>query len=274
MFSSDLVRLTAFVLVLIPVLLWETASPRRRRLYSRVIRWRGNLGILALNAATIWILVPSTAAGLAFFDAQHGWGLFNNLSMPAWGAIIASIIVLDFAIYLQHVLFHAIPPLWRVHRVHHTDLDFDATTGVRFHPIEILLSTGIKYGVISAIGAAPLGVLVFEVLLNATSMFNHGNMRIPLALDRGLRWIVVTPDMHRVHHSIRVDETNSNFGFNLPWWDHLFGTYRNQPASGHEAMTIGLEQSLDARELGFCRMLLHPFRSDQRWYATIRRRTA
>ena len=176
--------------------------------------------------------------------------------------MVASVVILDLAIYLQHVLFHAVPALWRLHRMHHADLEFDVTTGVRFHPIEIMLSMLIKLAVVGALGAPPLSVLIFEVLLNATSMFNHGNVRIPLAIDRVLRWLVVTPDMHRVHHSILARETNSNFGFNLPWWDRLFGTYRAQPAAGHEAMTIGIEQFRDPRELRLDRMLLQPFRGD------------
>jgi sterol desaturase/sphingolipid hydroxylase (fatty acid hydroxylase superfamily) len=175
---------------------------------------------------------------------------------------VLGVILLDLAIYLQHVLFHAVPALWRLHRMHHADLEFDVTTGTRFHPIEILLSMGIKLGVVAAFGMPAVSVLIFEVLLNATSMFNHGNVRIPLSVDRVLRWIVVTPDMHRVHHSISPRETNSNFGFNLPWWDRLFGTYRDQPAAGHEGMTIGIEQFRDPRELRLDRMLVQPFRGE------------
>jgi sterol desaturase/sphingolipid hydroxylase (fatty acid hydroxylase superfamily) len=176
--------------------------------------------------------------------------------------VAASVVILDLAIYLQHVLFHAVPVLWRLHRMHHADLEFDVSTGLRFHPIEILLSMLIKFAVVVALGAPALSVLVFEVLLNATSMFNHANVRIPTWIDRVLRWIVVTPDMHRVHHSILSRETNSNFGFNLPWWDRLFGTYRAQPVAGHENMTIGIEQFRDSRELGLDRMLVQPFRQD------------
>jgi sterol desaturase/sphingolipid hydroxylase (fatty acid hydroxylase superfamily) len=183
--------------------------------------------------------------------------------MPQMQAgVVVSVIVLDLAIYLQHVLFHAVPALWRLHRMHHADLEFDVTTGLRFHPIEILLSMMIKLAVVAALGTPAVAVLIFEVLLNATSMFSHSNVRIPLGLDRVLRWFVVTPDMHRVHHSILSRETNSNFGFNVPWWDRLFGTYRPQPAAGHETMTIGIEQFRDPRELGLDRMLLQPFRGD------------
>jgi sterol desaturase/sphingolipid hydroxylase (fatty acid hydroxylase superfamily) len=170
-----------------------------------------------------------------------GWGLLNTTALPAWAKVVLAVVLLDFAIYLQHVMFHAVPALWRLHRMHHADLDFDVTTGVRFHPIEILLSTGLKLAVIAALGAPVLGVIIFEVILNATSMFNHGNVSLPQRLDSVLRWIVVTPDMHRVHHSAVPNETNSNFGFNLPWWDRLLGTYKAQPAAGHQGMTIGLD---------------------------------
>ena len=183
-------------------------------------------------------------------------------------------ILLDLAIYLQHVLFHAVPVLWRLHRMHHADLEFDVSTGVRFHPIEILLSMGIKLGVVAALGTPAVAVLVFEVLLNATSMFNHGNVRLPARTDRVLRWIVVTPEMHRVHHSVVPRETNSNFGFNLPWWDRLFGTYRAQPAAGHEGMTIGIAQFRDPAELRLDRMLIQPFRDDDRLYPLGRRELA
>jgi sterol desaturase/sphingolipid hydroxylase (fatty acid hydroxylase superfamily) len=185
--------------------------------------------------------------------------------------VIASVLILDFSIYLQHVVFHAVPALWRLHRMHHADLEFDVTTGLRFHPIEILLSMGIKFGVVAALGAPAVAVLIFEVLLNATSMFNHGNVRMPAGLDRALRWIVVTPDMHRVHHSVLPHETNSNFGFNLPWWDRLLGTYRAQPGAGHEAMTLGIEQFRDPGDLRLDRLLIQPFRGPASGYPISRR---
>jgi len=203
-----------------------------------------------------------TGVGLALLAEARGWGLFNLAALPNWIAVAASVVLLDLAIYLQHVLFHAVPALWRLHRMHHADLAFDVSTGLRFHPVEILLSMLIKLTVIAALGAPALSVLIFEVMLNATSMFSHGNIRIPERFDRVLRWLVVTPDMHRVHHSILPRETNSNVGFNLPWWDRLFGTYRPKPAAGHEAMTIGIEQFRDWRELRLDRMLLQPFRED------------
>jgi sterol desaturase/sphingolipid hydroxylase (fatty acid hydroxylase superfamily) len=268
------VRLGAFIAVFTAMALWEAAAPRRPRSYSRFRRWPSNLVIVALNTAFVRILLPATAVSLALAGERRGWGMLNYLPVPAWMAVVASVLLLDVAIYLQHVMFHAVPALWRVHRMHHADLDFDVTTGARFHPIEIVLSMLIKFAVVVALGIPALGVLVFEVLLNATSMFNHGNARIPARLDRYLRWLVVTPDMHRVHHSIVVNETNSNFGFNLPWWDRLLGTYRDQPAAGHDRMIIGIEQFRGARELWLDRMLLQPFRGPAGAYAIAWRRAA
>jgi sterol desaturase/sphingolipid hydroxylase (fatty acid hydroxylase superfamily) len=238
--NETAVRLAAFFGVLAAVALAEIAFPRRRLTVSKWRRWTSNLAIVFLNSALVRLLLPATAAAFAVLAASRGWGLFNNFAGPAWFAVLASVVILDFAIYLQHVMFHAVPALWRVHRMHHADLDFDVTTGARFHPIEILLSMLIKFAVIMIIGAPAAAVVIFEVLLNASSMFNHGNLRLPAAFDRVLRLFVVTPDMHRVHHSIEDHETNSNFGFNLPWWDRLFGTYKAQPDAGHEGMTIGI----------------------------------
>src|SRR6266404_3669524 len=243
------VRLGAFITIFSAMALWEAATPRRPRSYSRFMRWPSNLAIVALNTAFVRILLPATAASLALAGERRGWGLLNNLPVPAWMAVVASVVLLDVAIYLQHVMFHAVPALWRVHRMHHADLDFDVTTGTRFHPIEILLSMGLKVAVVAALGASPLGVLIFEIALNATSMFSHGNVGLPERADRLLRWLLVTPDMHRVHHSAVPEETNSNFGFNFPWWDRLFGTYRAQPAAGHLAMTIGLDSFRDPGQL-------------------------
>ena len=256
------IRLAAFGGVFAMMALWEFLGPRREQAVGRVWRWPNNLGVVVVDTLLVRVLFPTTAVGLALLAEASGFGLFNALALPAWFAVLASVVILDFAIYLQHVLFHAVPALWRLHRMHHADLEFDVTTGLRFHPIEILLSMIIKLAVVASLGAPALAVLIFEVLLNATSMFNHSNVRIPLGLDRTLRWLVVTPDMHRVHHSILARETNSNFGFNLPWWDRLFGTYRAQPAAGHEAMTIGIEQFRDPRELGLDRMLIQPFRNE------------
>lgn len=234
------IRLAAFFGVLAVMWLAETLAPRRPLTISRTRRWASNLGVVVLSSILVRLILPMVAVGFALFAEEEGWGFFNYFIVAPWIAVIGSVVVLDFAIYLQHVMFHAIPVLWRLHRMHHADLDFDTTTGARFHPIEIILSMLIKFAVIGVIGAPAVAVIIFEVLLNASSLFNHGNLRLPLALDRVLRLFIVTPDMHRVHHSIEDHETNSNFGFNLPWWDRLCGTYKAQPDAGHEAMTIGI----------------------------------
>src|SRR5262245_6370141 len=238
--------------------LWELWAPRRHQAIGRLRRWPSNLGIVVLDTLLVRLAFPTAVVGVALLGESRGWGLLPALDVPPWLALAGAVIALDLAIYLQHVLFHAVPALWRLHRMHHADLEVDVTTGVRFHPLEILLSMVIKLGVVAALGAPPVAVLAFEVLLNATSMFNHANVRLPERLDRVLRWLVVTPDMHRVHHSIAPRETNSNFGFNLPWWDRMFGTYRPAPAAGHAGMTLGIEQFRDPVELRLDRMLLQP----------------
>jgi sterol desaturase/sphingolipid hydroxylase (fatty acid hydroxylase superfamily) len=264
--NEALVRLAAFACVLAALAAWELLAPRRPQQLGRRQRWPGNLGVVALDTLLVRVLFPITAIGLALVCEARGWGLLQVLALPAWASIPLAFVALDLAIYLQHVLFHAVPGLWRLHRMHHADQEIDVTTGVRFHPIEILLSMAIKLGVVAALGTPAVVVLVFEIMLNATSMFSHSNVAMPLWLDRVLRWIVVTPDMHRVHHSIVVRETNSNFGFNLPWWDRLFGTYRDQPAAGHRDMTIGIEQFREPAEQRLDRMLTQPFRDDDRIY--------
>lgn len=256
------IRLGGFVTILLVMVVWELLAPRRRQAIGRLRRWPGNLGIVAIDTAVVRLVLPTATVGMAFVAQAHGWGLLHIVAAPPWAAFLASLIVLDLTIYLQHVLFHTVPVLWRIHRMHHADLEFDVTTGVRFHPIEILLSLALKLGAVMAVGIPPFAALAFEVLLNATSMFNHGNVVLSERFDRVLRWVLVTPEMHRVHHSIVTAETNSNFGFNLPWWDRLFGTYRAQPRAGHAAMTIGIEQFRDPRELRLDRMLLQPFRGD------------
>jgi sterol desaturase/sphingolipid hydroxylase (fatty acid hydroxylase superfamily) len=254
------VRLGCFAGVLILMAVWEMLTPRRRLTISKPVRWFSNLGLVVLDNVAVRLLVPAGAFGAALVAEGRGWGLFHNLPLPVWLAAVLSVVALDFVIYLQHVLFHAVPLLWRLHMVHHADLDFDVTTGVRFHVLEILLSLGIKLAAVVLLGAPAVAVLIFEVLLNATSMFSHGNVRLPARLDRLLRLILVTPDMHRVHHSTEPRETNSNFGFNLPWWDYLFGTYRARPAAGLDGMTIGLEQFRDKRLADRLHwMLLLPF---------------
>ena len=264
--NEPLIRMGFFLGVLAVMTGWELWAPRRRQTVSRLVRWPNNLGIVVLNTVVLRLIFPTAAVGFALVAQAKGWGLLNTLDMP-WGvSVVASVIVLDLVIYLQHVLVHAVPALWRLHRMHHADLEFDVTTGLRFHPVEIILSMAIKLAAVAALGPPVVAVLIFEVLLNATSMFNHGNIRLPPGLDRVLRLIVVTPDMHRVHHSIHPSETNSNFGFNLPWWDRLLGTYRAQPRDGHEGMTIGIEQFRHPRDLWLDRMLVQPVRGPASGY--------
>ncbi len=254
------IRLACFLGVFVLIAVWEILRPRRARSVSRRVRWPSNLTIVVLNTILVRILAPVTVVGVALVAVEQQWGLLNQLALPVWVSIALAVLILDFAIYLQHVLFHAVPVLWRLHRMHHADLDLDVTTGSRFHPIEILLSMGVKLAVVVMLGPPAVAVFAFEIFLNATAMFNHGNVGIPIKIDRVLRWFVVTPDMHRIHHSIVPRETNSNFGFNLPWWDRLFNTYRAQPAAGHDGMTIGIELFRDPRDLRLDRMLVQPFR--------------
>lgn len=268
---EPLIRMGTFTGVLALMALWELRAPRRVQAIGRRVRWPSNLGVVVVDILIVRLLFPTAAIGMALLGESRGWGLLNNIVLPAWLEIAAVVVLLDLVIYLQHVLFHAVPVLWRLHRMHHADLEFDVTTGVRFHPVEIVLSMLVKLGAVAALGAPAVGVLLFEVLLNATSMFNHGNVRLPERLERVLRWIVVTPEMHRVHHSVAPRETNSNFGFSLPWWDRLFGTYRPQPAAGHERMTIGIEQFRDTSELRLDRMLLQPLRGSEGCYPLGRR---
>lgn len=266
------IRLSFFAGVLLVMAAWEQLAPRRRLTAARARRWLSHFGLSLVNTLVLRVFLPGTAVFAALFAERHGWGLFNLQALPYWVSVPACVVALDLVIYLQHVLFHAVPGLWRLHRVHHADLDFDVTTGIRFHPLEILLSMLIKYAAVIVLGAPALAVLIFEILLNATSLFNHGNVRLPPGLDRALRWLVVTPDMHRVHHSVTPHETNSNFGFNLPWWDRLLGTYRAQPAAGHERMRIGIEGWRDENRLeGLVGILALPLYAPGETY-TINRR--
>lgn len=253
------VRVSAFVAVFAAMAAWETVAPRRVRSLSRRARWPHNLGLALLNTLLLRALFPLGAVGGAVWAGAAGWGIFPMIGAPDWIAIPASVLLLDLAIYLQHVAFHRVPVLWRVHRVHHADLDLDVTSGSRFHPIEMALSMLLKLAVVVALGAPAAAVLVFEVLLNATAMFNHANVRLPDSVDQLLRWMVVTPDMHRIHHSIVGEETNSNFGFNATWWDRLFRTYRAAPRDGHLGLTLGLPDVRDPAEQRLHWMLRLPF---------------
>lgn len=257
---ETMVRLGAFAGIFAVLALGEWARPRRGPGYRRRPRWGSNLALVALNTLLVRLVFVGGAVGAALFAAERGWGVLRLVSLPGPVAVVLAVIALDLLVYLQHVLFHAIPALWRLHRVHHADRDFDLTTGIRFHPLEILLSMALKAAGVLLLGPPAVAVLVFEVLLNGTSLFNHSNLRLPPRLDRGLRWIVVTPDMHRVHHSVRGDEVDRNFGFNLPWWDRLLGTYRAQPRDGHQGMTIGVPGlEAPAWTTRLDRMLVLPF---------------
>jgi sterol desaturase/sphingolipid hydroxylase (fatty acid hydroxylase superfamily) len=259
------IRLGFFAGILLAMTLWELLAPRRRLTVRKSPRWASNLGLVALNVVLARFLVPITAVAAAVVAQTKGWGLLHLVAWPAWVEVALAVIALDLAIYVQHVLFHAIPLLWRLHMVHHADLDIDVTTGLRFHTLEIILSALIKLAAVVVIGPSAAAVVIFEVLLNATSMFNHSNVRLPSWLDAILRTLVVTPDMHRVHHSAILRETDSNFCFNLPWWDYLLGTYRAQPRDGHEAMTIGLPHLRNEREVDrLPQMLALPFRARAR----------
>ena len=258
--NESAIRLGFFLGIFVLVALWELAGPRRTLNRPRWLRWYGNIGITVLNTLAVRLVIPLAPVALAVIAADRGWGVLNLVELPFWLAVVLAVVLLDLVIYLQHVMFHAVPALWRLHRMHHADLDFDVTTGFRFHTIEIVLSVLLKLAAVLVIGAPAAAVVIFEVLLNGTSMFNHGNVRLAPGLDRVLRWVVVTPDMHRVHHSDIPAETNSNFGFNLPWWDRLFGTYRAQPGLGHENMTIGLDAFREDSDLHLHNMLAQPFR--------------
>ena len=267
------IRLAFFFGIFALMAIWEVRAPRRDRTLTRRQRWTSNLGLVVLNTLLLRILFPAAAVGMALFASAQGWGLLNAIDVPGWLAVLLAVVVLDFVVWVQHVLFHAVPALWRLHRVHHADLDYDLTTGARFHPIEIVLSMLIKFATIAALGPPVVAVILFEVILNGMAMFNHANVRLPLGVDRVLRWFVVTPDMHRVHHSIEDDETNSNFGFNLSWWDRLLGTYRDQPRAGHEGMTIGIRDHRDPRRVDrLDGMLVLPFIGQVTDYAINRRR--
>lgn len=260
---QNAIRLTAFFGVFAAMAAWEFAAARRPRVAGRGRRWPGNLGIVVLNTVMLRLLFPLTAVAWADAMATRGIGAFNVLALPAIVELLLAVVLLDLAIWGQHVLFHKVPTLWRLHRMHHADVDLDVTSGARFHPVEILLSMVIKFAVVAALGAPAAAVLVFEVLLNACAMFNHSNVRIGERIDGALRAVLVTPDMHRVHHSVVRVETDSNYGFCLSWWDRLFGTYRAQPAAGQLGMTIGLDAFRAPEEARLDRLITQPFRNDQ-----------
>ncbi len=270
MLNENLYRIGAAVIVLLIMAGWETAAPKRKLTSAKAGRWTTNLSIIGLDNLLVMFLIPFTVIQISLAAQAGNWGLFNQLDLPTVPTIILSVLALDLVIYLQHLMFHAVPLFWRLHMVHHADLDIDVTTGLRFHPLEILLSIFIKMAAVAALGPSMTAVLVFEILLNATAMFNHANIALPTGIDRWLRLLVVTPDMHRVHHSVIIRETNSNFGFNFPWWDRLLGTYRPQPAKGHLKMTIGISQYRNHADLSLGKVLLLPITGNPGSYSLSR----
>jgi sterol desaturase/sphingolipid hydroxylase (fatty acid hydroxylase superfamily) len=260
--NEALIRFGFFAGVFAIVAILEVLAPRRDRAASKSRRWISNLTLIALNPLSVRLVFPVLPVGMALLAAERNWGLLNNLDLPFWLETAIGVFALDMIVYFQHVLHHAVPLLWRLHMVHHADLDYDLTTGLRFHPIEILVSMVLKIAGIMALGPPALAVLIFEVTLNATAMFNHSNIYIPVRADRFIRLFLVTPDMHRVHHSVVIQETNSNYGFAFPWWDRIFGTYQDQPAQGHNNMTIGLSQFRDIKKQTPIQLLIMPFTGD------------
>ena len=266
------IRLTFFFGIFAVMAAWEIVAPRRALTVSKAVRWSNNLGLVFLNSFVVRLLFPAAAVGVAVFATEHGWGLLNYHQLPFALSVVLAVVAMDFIIYLQHVLVHAVPVLWRLHRVHHADLDYDITTGARFHTLEIIISMLIKFATIVVLGAPVLAVVIFEVTLNGMAMFNHGNVSLPRGLDRIVRLFVVTPDMHRVHHSTEDNEANSNYGFNLSIWDRLFGTYIDQPREGHDNMTIGIHKYRDPKQVSWLPgMLALPFVGKITGYAINRR---
>ena len=239
---DNTIRVIAFFSMFGLMAAWEAIAPRRKLGALKLQRWIGNLSLGVLNTVMIRIVMASGAVGVAMVATENSWGILNILHWPVWIEVVLAVLVLDLMIYLQHLVSHAVPALWKIHMVHHADPDYDVTTAVRFHPIEAVLSMMLKAAGVAVIGASPTAVLAFEVILNGMAMFNHANVTMPAFVDRILRWVVVTPDMHRIHHSSVPRETNRNFGFNVPWWDYLFGTYLAAPSRGHERMTFGLKK--------------------------------
>lgn len=259
MSPEQFLRLAVFGGVLVAMMAAEFLWPRRVQAISRRKRWPHNLALVVLDIVFVRLVFPVSLAGFCLIAAQKGWGIFNALDAPFWLAFSLSLLVLDVLIYGQHILFHKVPALWRLHRVHHTDTEFDVTTALRFHPIEILLSMLVKFAAAAVLGAPPEAALAFEIILNTAAMFNHANVKIPEKQDQLLRHIIVTPDMHRVHHSVVRAETDSNYGFSISLWDRVFGTYRAQPRQGHEAMTIGLDVFRKEKEIRLDKLLIQPF---------------
>lgn len=262
--NEGVTRLTVFAVVLLLLVLWEKWATLRRQRTRRAVRWRTNFGLGAIDTVVLRLAFPAGAVGAAVFAQNYGWGAFNVLSIPVAVAVAVSVLLLDLVIYFQHWLFHAVPWLWRIHRVHHADPELDVSTALRFHPVESVFSMFLKAGVVLLLGLPPLGVLIFEIILNAAAMFNHTNASLPAGLERWVRRLVVTPDMHRIHHSTHDREANSNFGFSLSLWDRLFRTYRRSPRVPQTLMSIGLpDESPSPAHIRLGSVLSMPFVSSK-----------
>ncbi|NVD06697.1 sterol desaturase family protein [Vibrio sp. JPW-9-11-11] len=260
--NTEMIRIGFFIATLLLCGMWEWRTPRKALTQNKAFRWLNNLGLIAFNSLCLTLTMPIVALGAAYYAEQHAFGLFNYWQLPTWLEILLAVVLLDMVIYFQHLIFHRVPWLWRLHRMHHADQDIDVTTGTRFHPIEMILSMWIKVGVAILLGISPLAIVVFEIVLNVSAMFNHSNGFLPLTVDKRLRKLIVTPDMHRVHHSVIPSETHSNFGFFLSVWDQLFGTYRPQPSLGHQGVKIGIPLFQRTNEQRLDKMLTQPFRND------------
>ncbi len=256
--NNSLVRLSAFLLAVLLIGSWEVVMPRRALSISKLLRWTNNWLISAINSVLLYLIFPVLGVGVAILAAENHWGLFNILDLGPYISVVLFILMFDLAIYWQHRVYHLIPLLWRLHRMHHADPDFDVSTGIRFHPLSIVLSMLIKMLVIVLLGPPPVAVLLTEIILNVTALFNHGNIYLTPRVDAILRLFIVTPDMHRVHHSVIPEETNTNFGFNFPWWDRLFRSYQAQPKGGHDSMEIGVRGFHSTDDQKLHRLLLHP----------------
>ncbi len=259
--NEPLVRGVIFLLLAGGLITWEILKPRRQNTLPKTQRWRINFSLMVIDILLLRALFPLAAVGIALYSSEKNWGLFNRIELNPVLLIIITVLLLDLLIYWQHRLFHKIPWLWRLHRIHHTDLELDISSGVRFHPLEIILSMLIKTGFIIIFGLSPVGVLIFEIILNSTAMFNHSNIYIKPTIDRYLRWFIITPDMHRIHHSTVIKETDSNFGFNLPWWDRLFKSYCAEPHGGQTSMPLGLTEFRDAGKLRLRDLLWLPMKN-------------
>ena len=258
--NESLIRLSCFGGVLLGMMVLEWVMPCRLNKIPKKTRWVANLGLILIDTLAVRLLIPILPAAFALYCTQNHWGLFHVINFPSIVVFTLSLLLLDMMIYGQHVLVHKVPLLWRFHKVHHTDTELDVTSGVRFHPVEILFSVVFKLGVVGILGTPAVAVIVFEVLLNGTSLFNHSNIKLSPRMDRALRLFLVTPDMHRVHHSTVPQETDSNFGFNLPWWDEIFNTYKAQPYKGHQDMDIGLTEYRDSKGLNLFKLVQLPFK--------------